>query len=128
MSDDDTGREANRFIDPLASDNIEISFKWVVPILRIFDIAKANEFYGGFLGFQVDSDHRIDPDSPLYRQISRGNLILASERASWGRLPRRSHSRNDAGHRSIIARSPQKDTGTCDLDSNAPRGDTRKRA
>jgi catechol 2,3-dioxygenase-like lactoylglutathione lyase family enzyme len=77
MSDDATGREAHCFVDPLVSDHdIEISFKWVVPILRIFDIAKANEFYGGFLGFHVDWDHRVDPDSPLYRQISRGNLIL----------------------------------------------------
>jgi hypothetical protein len=47
MSDDAAGREAHCFVDPLASDhNIEISFKWVVPILRIFDVAKADEFYG----------------------------------------------------------------------------------
>jgi catechol 2,3-dioxygenase-like lactoylglutathione lyase family enzyme len=55
---------------------MEINFKWVVPILRIFDIAKADEFYQGFLGFSIDWDHRFDPDAPLYRQISRGNLIL----------------------------------------------------
>jgi catechol 2,3-dioxygenase-like lactoylglutathione lyase family enzyme len=55
---------------------MEISFNWVVPILRIFDIAKADEFYQGFLGFSVDWDHRFDPGAPLYRQISRGNLIL----------------------------------------------------
>jgi Glyoxalase superfamily protein len=53
-----------------------ISFGRVVPILRIFDIAKADEFYGGFLGFSVDWDHRYDPAAPLYRQISRGGLIL----------------------------------------------------
>jgi catechol 2,3-dioxygenase-like lactoylglutathione lyase family enzyme len=55
---------------------MEISFNSVVPILRIFDIAKADEFYQGFLGFSVDWDHRFDPGAPLYRQISRGNLIL----------------------------------------------------
>jgi hypothetical protein len=55
---------------------MEISFNWVVPILRIFDIAKADEFYQGFLGFSVDCDHRFDPGAPLYRQISRGNLLL----------------------------------------------------
>ena len=55
---------------------MEIEFKWVVPILRIFDIAKADEFYQGFLGFSVDWDHRFDANAPLYRQISRGALIL----------------------------------------------------
>jgi catechol 2,3-dioxygenase-like lactoylglutathione lyase family enzyme len=55
---------------------MEIDFNWVVPILRIFDVAKADEFYQGFLGFTVDWDHRFDANAPLYRQISRGNLIL----------------------------------------------------
>ena len=55
---------------------MEISFNSVIPILRIFNIAKADEFYLGFLGFKVDWDHRFDPIAPLYRQISRGNLIL----------------------------------------------------
>ena len=55
---------------------MEIEFTRVVPILRIFDVAKADEFYLGFLGFSVDWDHRFDADAPLYRQISRGNLIL----------------------------------------------------
>ena len=31
--------------------SMEIVFNWVVPVLRIFDIAKADEFYQGFLGF-----------------------------------------------------------------------------
>jgi hypothetical protein len=55
---------------------MEINFNSVVPVLRIFDVAKADEFYQGFLGFSVDWDHRFDPDAPLYRQVSRGNLIL----------------------------------------------------
>lgn len=53
-----------------------ITFGQVVPILRIFDIAKADEFYLGYLGFHVDWDHRFDDNAPLYRQISRGDLIL----------------------------------------------------
>ena len=32
----------------------------VTPILRIFDEAKAREFYVGFLGFQVDWEHHGD--------------------------------------------------------------------
>ena len=55
---------------------MEISFDWVIPVLRVFDIGKADEFYQGFLGFSVDWDHRFDPNAPLYRQISRGDLIL----------------------------------------------------
>lgn len=55
---------------------MDIIFNRVVPILRIFDIAKADEFYQGFLGFTVDWEHRFDPGAPLYRQVSRGNLIL----------------------------------------------------
>ena len=53
-----------------------IAFTSVVPILRIFDIAKADEFYLGFLGFAVDWDHRYDDNAPLYRQISRDGLVL----------------------------------------------------
>ena len=53
-----------------------IQFISVVPILRIFDVAKADEFYLGFLGFKVDWDHRFDDNAPLYRQVSRGDLVL----------------------------------------------------
>lgn len=53
-----------------------IHFERVVPILRIFDVAKADEFYLGFLGFKVDWDHRFEDALPLYRQISRGDLVL----------------------------------------------------
>jgi uncharacterized glyoxalase superfamily protein PhnB len=55
---------------------MSISFTQVIPILRIFDIAKADEFYLGFLGFAVDFDHRFEPGLPLYRQVSRGGLLL----------------------------------------------------
>lgn len=47
-----------------------------VPILRIFDIAKAREFYVGFLGFAVDWEHRFEPELPLYMQVSREGLTL----------------------------------------------------
>ena len=47
-----------------------------IPILRIFSIDKAREFYLGFLGFTVDWEHRFDPDAPLYMQVSRGDLVL----------------------------------------------------
>ena len=47
-----------------------------IPILRIFDVEKAREFYVGFLGFTVDWEHRFDERAPLYMQVSRGGLVL----------------------------------------------------
>lgn len=48
----------------------------VVPILRIFDEARAREFYVGYLGCTVDWEHRFDGRGPLYMQASRGSLVL----------------------------------------------------
>jgi hypothetical protein len=53
-----------------------MSFLSVTPILRIFDEAKAREFYLGFLGFKVDWEHRFEPGFPLYLGISRDGCIL----------------------------------------------------
>jgi catechol 2,3-dioxygenase-like lactoylglutathione lyase family enzyme len=38
----------------------------ITPILRIFDEAKAREFYVDFLGFTVDWQHRFGDNFPLY--------------------------------------------------------------
>lgn len=46
------------------------------PILRIFDEAKAREFYLGFLGFTVDWEHRFEPGLPLYLQVTRDGCRL----------------------------------------------------
>ena len=46
------------------------------PILRIFDEAKAREFYVDFLGFKVDWQHRFEPGLPIYLQVSRGACVL----------------------------------------------------
>jgi len=47
-----------------------------IPILRIFSIEKAREFYVGFLGFTVDWEHRFDPAAPIYMQVSRAGCVL----------------------------------------------------
>ncbi len=47
-----------------------------IPLLRIFDVAKARGFYLEFLGFQVDWEHRFDERAPLYLQISRAGCVL----------------------------------------------------
>jgi uncharacterized glyoxalase superfamily protein PhnB len=53
-----------------------MSFDRTTPILRIFDEAKAREFYVAFLGFTVDWEHRFDPGLPLYMQVSRDGCVL----------------------------------------------------
>jgi uncharacterized glyoxalase superfamily protein PhnB len=47
-----------------------------IPILRIFDLAKAKEFYLDFLGFGIDWEHRFEDGAPAYMQIARGDLVL----------------------------------------------------
>jgi hypothetical protein len=51
-------------------------FTRTIPTLRIFDSAKAKEFYIGFLGFKVDFEHRFEPDLPLFMQISMDDVVL----------------------------------------------------
>jgi len=53
-----------------------MGFGKTTPILRIFDVAKAKEFYIDFLGFRVDWEHRFEEGLPLYMQISRDGCIL----------------------------------------------------
>lgn len=48
----------------------------VTPILRIFDEAKALEFYVDFLGFEEVFRHRFEPDLPLYMGIRHGTCEL----------------------------------------------------
>jgi uncharacterized glyoxalase superfamily protein PhnB len=48
----------------------------VMPVLRIFSVEKAREFYLDYLGFQVDFEHRFDDRAPLFMQVSRGGLTL----------------------------------------------------
>lgn len=53
-----------------------MSFGNTTPILRLFDEAKAKEFYVDFLGFKVDWEHRFGEGMPLYLQVSKGGCIL----------------------------------------------------
>lgn len=50
--------------------------KRAVPILRMFDVAKAREFYLDYLGFSVEFEHRFDDNAPLFMGISRDGLVL----------------------------------------------------
>jgi catechol 2,3-dioxygenase-like lactoylglutathione lyase family enzyme len=47
-----------------------------IPVLRIFDLAKAREFYVDWLRFAIDWEGRPFPDAPVYLQVSRGDCVL----------------------------------------------------
>lgn len=53
-----------------------MNFGKTTPILRIFDEAKAKEFYVDYLGFSIDWTHRFEDGLPLYMQVSRGGCVL----------------------------------------------------
>lgn len=53
-----------------------IQFRAVIPVLRIYSLDKAHEFYVGFLGCKVDWEHRFDDNAPVYMQVSRDGLLL----------------------------------------------------
>ena len=53
-----------------------IKIRQAVPILRMFDVRKAREFYRDYLGFSIDWAHRFEPNTPVYMQVSRGNVVL----------------------------------------------------
>jgi catechol 2,3-dioxygenase-like lactoylglutathione lyase family enzyme len=54
----------------------EIVLESAIPFLRIYDVAKAKEFYIDFLGFKLDWEHRFDDNAPFYMQVSRSGLRL----------------------------------------------------
>ncbi|HET9342578.1 MAG TPA: glyoxalase superfamily protein [Candidatus Eremiobacteraceae bacterium] len=47
-----------------------------IPVLRMFDVAKAREFYIDYLGFKVEFEHRFNDNAPLFMGISRDGLML----------------------------------------------------
>ena len=55
---------------------MSVRIQRAIPIFRIFSEEKAKEFYLGFLGFQLDWEHRFEPELPLYMQVSRAGLVL----------------------------------------------------
>ena len=54
--------------------NMSIGF--TTPVFRIFDEAKAKEFYVDFLGFAVEWEHRFEDDLPLYLEIEKDSCKI----------------------------------------------------
>jgi len=50
--------------------------KRTIPVLRMFDVAKAREFYIDYLGFKVEFEHRFHDNAPLFVGVSRDGIIL----------------------------------------------------
>jgi catechol 2,3-dioxygenase-like lactoylglutathione lyase family enzyme len=53
-----------------------MKFMQPIPLLRIFSIEKAREFYIGYLGFEEDWSHRFEDVAPVYLQVSKAGLRL----------------------------------------------------
>ena len=96
-------------LNDAAGGRLSVEFQSVVPILRIFSVEKAREFYVDFLGFTWDWEHRFDDDAPLYAQVSRSRRRAASQRASRRRLARRAHPYPHDGHRRPAPRAQREE-------------------
>ncbi len=48
----------------------------VIPTLRIFDYAKAIEFYVDWLGFKLVFEHRFIDNAPVYMEVERDGITL----------------------------------------------------
>ena len=55
---------------------MNVEFQQTIPILRIFDVQKAKDFYCGFLGFNIEWEHHFPDDSPAYIEVSRDGMTL----------------------------------------------------
>ncbi len=56
--------------------NEQIDLKSPIPILRIFDVEKAKEFYIKILGYNLDWEHAFEESLPLYMQVSKSDCML----------------------------------------------------
>ncbi|HEY5407608.1 MAG TPA: glyoxalase superfamily protein [Ginsengibacter sp.] len=48
----------------------------VIPVLRIFDYAKAIEFYVDWLGFKIEWEHVFEKGMPVYMEVRKGGITF----------------------------------------------------
>jgi Glyoxalase superfamily protein len=72
---------------PKASEGVE--FFATIPVIRMFDVGKAKEFYVDFLGFTIDLEGHFREGAPLYMQLSRDGLTLRASNLRRATRPRR---------------------------------------
>ena len=84
-----------------------VTFAAPIPIIRIFDVEKAKDFYLRRLGFNLVWEHRFGEDFPLYAQIVRSGVTLhLSEHSGDGTPGSNSYISMqglDAFHRELVA-------------------------
>ena len=51
-------------------------FQPPIPIFRSFDEKATKSFYIEFLGFEIEFEHRFEPDTPLYLGVKRDDCVL----------------------------------------------------
>lgn len=47
-----------------------------IPVLRMFEVAKAKEFYVDWLGFTLLWEHVFEPDTPVYMSVKRDEIEI----------------------------------------------------
>jgi hypothetical protein len=90
-----------------AEEDATCRFNQTSPVFRMFDEASSKAFYLDFLGFKIDWEHRVEETSPLYRQVSRGSLVLHLSGHHGDSSP---GALAYVGKKSCHARSAQKET------------------
>jgi uncharacterized glyoxalase superfamily protein PhnB len=105
-----------------------------IPIFRSFDEVQAKAFYSDFLGFKVDWEHRFEPGTPLYMQVSHGACVLHlsehfGDAASGGHIrvcvddvPALCRTLNDKHYRHARPGYQHQSWGTTDMTINDPFG------
>jgi catechol 2,3-dioxygenase-like lactoylglutathione lyase family enzyme len=83
----------------------------VIPVLRIFSVEKAREFYVDYMGCKIDWEHRFDERAPLYMQVSRDGLVLHLSEHYGDSSPGVSFKVNAAGVRELHAELSAKNYG-----------------
>jgi hypothetical protein len=58
----------------VADENSAVHFLQAIPVIRIFDVDKAKEFYCGYLGFAWNWEHRFEENMPVYASVVRSPL------------------------------------------------------
>ena|SRR5260221_4972006 len=48
----------------------------VTPVLRIFDVQKAKEFYIDWLEFKLEWEHVFEENFPVYMEVSKDNIKI----------------------------------------------------
>lgn len=73
------GRKWQEYSKPMPTSNTEPGLLQgieVIPMLRIFDKKKVEEFYVDWLGFTIEWEHRFEEKAPLYMEITRPGIKI----------------------------------------------------